>query len=109
LQLENQRFVNRCQLLADELNHFFLQDRPDYVYWVERSGKAHKNLSLNAAPIDVAEFLRQRLFESDTSIIMTSATLATSVLPTSRRQNQSESTRPAGKMPALPGNCHHIM
>ena len=43
---------------------------------MERSGKAQKNLALNAAPIDVAEFLRRRLFESDTSIIMTSATLA---------------------------------
>jgi ATP-dependent DNA helicase DinG len=32
---------------------------------------------LNAAPIDVAGFLRRRLFESDTSVIMTSATLAT--------------------------------
>jgi ATP-dependent DNA helicase DinG len=44
---------------------------------VERTGKAQKNVALNAAPIDVAGFLRRRLFESDTSIIMTSATLAT--------------------------------
>src|SRR6185436_4909730 len=54
------------------------QGMSDHVYWVERSGKAHRNLSLNAAPIDVADFLRRRLFESDTSIIMTSATLAVS-------------------------------
>jgi Rad3-related DNA helicase len=43
-------------------------------------GRAHRqgaqNLALNAAPVDVADFLRRRLFESDTSIIMTSATLA---------------------------------
>jgi ATP-dependent DNA helicase DinG len=45
------------------------------VYWVERTGKAQKTLALNAAPVDVAEFLRRRLFESDTSVIMTSATL----------------------------------
>jgi ATP-dependent DNA helicase DinG len=32
-------------------------------------------LSLNAAPVDVAEYLRRRLFETDTSVIMTSATL----------------------------------
>ncbi len=31
--------------------------------------------SLNAAPVDVAGYLRRRLFESDTSVIMTSATL----------------------------------
>jgi ATP-dependent DNA helicase DinG len=43
---------------------------------VERGGKSQRNLSLNAAPVDVAEYLRRRLFETDTSVIMTSATLA---------------------------------
>jgi len=57
---------------------FLEQSARDHVYWVERSGKAQKNLALNAAPVDVADFLRRRLFESGTSIIMTSATLATS-------------------------------
>src|SRR5205085_3749066 len=47
------------------------------VYWVERGGKTQRNLALNAAPIDVAAYLRRRLFESETSVIMTSATLAT--------------------------------
>ena len=47
-----------------------------FIGW-NAGGKAHRNLSLNAAPIDVADFLRRRLFESDTSIVMTSATLAT--------------------------------
>ena len=41
-------------------------------------GKAQKTLALNAAPIDVAEYLRRRLFGSDTSVIMTSATLSVS-------------------------------
>jgi ATP-dependent DNA helicase DinG len=68
----------RLAELRDEVKAFLEQSAADHVYWVERSGKAHKNLALNAAPIDVAEFLRRRLFESDTSIIMTSATLATS-------------------------------
>jgi ATP-dependent DNA helicase DinG len=68
----------RLAELRDEVKAFLGQGAPDHVYWVERGGKAHKNLALNAAPIDVAEFLRRRLFESDTSIIMTSATLATS-------------------------------
>lgn len=64
--------------LKVEVAEFLSQQAEDHVYWVERSGKAHKNLALNAAPIDVAEYLRRRLFESDTSIVMTSATLATS-------------------------------
>jgi ATP-dependent DNA helicase DinG len=63
--------------LKVEVAEFLGQSAGDHVYWVERGGKVHRNLSLNAAPVDVAEFLRRRLFESDTSIIMTSATLAT--------------------------------
>ena len=63
--------------LRDEVKLFLEQSADGHVYWVERSGKAHKNLSLNAAPVDVADFLRRRLFESETSIILTSATLAT--------------------------------
>ncbi|MCU0783362.1 MAG: DEAD/DEAH box helicase family protein [Verrucomicrobia bacterium] len=63
--------------LKAEVAEFLSQGAEDHVYWVERTGKAQKSLSLNAAPIDVADFLRRRLFESDTSIIMTSATLAT--------------------------------
>jgi len=86
-----------CNRRLDELRGavkaFLEQSAPDHVYWVERSGKAQKNLSLNAAPIDVAEFLRRRLFESDTSIIMTSATLATRSQSVVSSQ-QSEARRP---------------
>jgi len=63
--------------LKAEVVEFLGQGAEDHVYWVERTGKTQKSLSLNAAPIDVADFLRRRLFGSDTSIIMTSATLAT--------------------------------
>ena len=81
----------RLTELRDEVKAFLEQGVPEHVYWVERGGKAHKNLALNAAPIDVAEFLRRRLFESDTSIIMTSATLATNVAPASRRLGKGQS------------------
>src|SRR5450755_1249622 len=63
--------------LKVEVAEFLSQRADDHVYWIERGGKSQRNLSLNAAPVDVAEFLRQRLFETDTSVIMTSATLAT--------------------------------
>ncbi len=66
----------RLAELRDEVKAFLEQSQAEHVYWVERGGKTQRNLSLNAAPVDVAEFLRRRLFESDTSIIMTSATLA---------------------------------
>lgn len=64
--------------LREEIATFLSQSAAESVYWVERGGKGKTNLQLNAAPIDVADFLRRRLFGSDTSIIMTSATLAMS-------------------------------
>ena len=66
----------RLAELRDEVKLFLEQGSDSHVYWVERAGKSGRNLSLNAAPIDVADFLRRRLFESDTSVIMTSATLS---------------------------------
>ncbi len=62
--------------LKMEVAEFLNQQADDHVYWVERAGKTQRNISLNAAPVDVAEFLRRRLFESETSVIMTSATLS---------------------------------
>jgi ATP-dependent DNA helicase DinG len=73
--------------LRDGLAQFLSQSAPQHVYWVERAGKGRQNLTLNAAPINVAEFLRQRLFGADTSVIMTSATLATC-------QNKNSEPRP---------------
>jgi len=61
--------------LREALQVFLSQSAPDHVYWVERAGKTQQNLTLNAAPVDVSSHLRQRLFGSDTSIILTSATL----------------------------------
>ncbi len=48
----------------------------DHVYWVERTGKAAQNITLNAAPVDVAPVLRRMLFREDCTSILTSATLA---------------------------------
>lgn len=68
----------RLAELRQEVALFLNQSEEHYVYWVERTGRAQRTLALNAAPIDVAEFLRRRLFRNETSIIMTSATLSTS-------------------------------
>jgi ATP-dependent DNA helicase DinG len=62
--------------LREEVAAFLGQTADQHVYWVERTGKTQRNITLNAAPIDVAAFLRQRLFGADTSVIMTSATLS---------------------------------
>ncbi|MCC6234717.1 MAG: DEAD/DEAH box helicase [Verrucomicrobiales bacterium] len=67
----NRRITEIREQVAEFLNHAV----EDHVYWVERSGKAHRNVTLNAAPVDVAAYLRRRLYGSETSVIMTSATL----------------------------------
>ena len=64
--------------LREEVAVFLSQSATEHVYWVDRGGKAQKNLALNAAPVDVADFLRRRLFGSETSVVMTSATLGIS-------------------------------
>jgi ATP-dependent DNA helicase DinG len=64
--------------LREEVAVFLSQSASDHVYWVERTGRVHKTLALNAAPVDVADYLRRRLFGSDTSVVMTSATLSVS-------------------------------
>jgi ATP-dependent DNA helicase DinG len=66
-----------CEL-RDGVALFLSQSAEDHVYWVDRTGRSQKNLTLNAAPVDVADYLRRRLFRSDTSVVMASATLATS-------------------------------
>lgn len=71
----------RLAELREEVKMFLEQGAEQHVYWVERSGKAQRTLALNAAPVDVAAFLRRRLFGGETSIIMTSATLSVSGRP----------------------------
>lgn len=74
-----------CNLRLDELREavadFLSQRQKNCVYWVERSGKLDRNISLHAAPLEVAGYLRARLFETDSSVILTSATLSISAGP----------------------------
>lgn len=81
----------RLAELREGVATFLSQSADACVYWVERTGKAQKNLSLNAAPIDVADYLRQRLFGTGTSVIMTSATLAVSAV-VSRQSSVAKTT-----------------
>jgi ATP-dependent DNA helicase DinG len=93
----------RLAELREELAMFLGQSAENHVYWVERSGKTQRNLALNAAPVDVAEYLRRRLFQSDTSVVMTSATLSTtsSIL---NGASSDEVTQPATRSAKNPRN-----
>jgi ATP-dependent DNA helicase DinG len=76
LKAELQDLGRRIRDARDGIEIFLAQSASEHVYWVERTGKAAKFLSLNAAPIDVAPVLRRMLFREDCSSVMTSATLA---------------------------------
>ncbi|MBR5605956.1 MAG: ATP-dependent DNA helicase, partial [Verrucomicrobia bacterium] len=70
---------SRLLEIQNDIGDFLNQAAQEHVYWVERTfgGRLHRpQISLHAAPINVAEYLRQRLFSCDTSVIMTSATLS---------------------------------
>lgn len=73
--------------LREGIEIFLSQSLEHSVYWVERSGKTQKIISLCAAPVEVSEFLRERLFNSGTSVIMTSATLGMRALKSSEEDD----------------------
>ncbi len=74
---EELREINRrLKEIQDNLSCWLGQEEKGHVYWMERAGKSQKNISLRNAPLDVAYWFRKRLFDCDTSLILTSATLS---------------------------------
>ena len=70
--------ANRLDAVAEGLQQWLAQELPDSVYWLEAArGKRGPRITLAAAPIDVGPILRDELFAKVSSVIMTSATLAT--------------------------------
>ena len=66
------RIARRSFELRQEIAFLFESNEKNYVYWYERR---NKGVFLTATPIDVSQILRQRLFESFDTVILTSATL----------------------------------
>ena len=59
------------------LETFLEEKRKNDIYWISYTKSSWgSNLSLCVAPIDVMPLLKERLFESNKSVILTSATLA---------------------------------
>ncbi len=76
LKSELQELGRRIAETRAGISIFLQQSEANYVYWIERTGKTSQNISLNAAPIDVAPVLRRMLFRENCASVMTSATLA---------------------------------
>ena len=76
--------ADRLVGLAGELTHWLEQQSSGFVYWIETTPTryAGPRVTLSAAPIDTGPALRQLLFDTTKSVILTSATLATGRIPT---------------------------
>jgi Rad3-related DNA helicase/REP element-mobilizing transposase RayT len=71
--------AEKVGILAQTLDAVIAQKLEDAVYWMETGGRSdQRKVSLNAAPVKVADGLRKHLFEQVKSVVMTSATLCTS-------------------------------
>ncbi len=75
-KFEIMRFVDRCGVLAEEVDCFLRQGKGDYVYWVEVRDSGSSAVSLRGAPLNVGEDVRRCLFDRYESVILTSATLS---------------------------------
>jgi ATP-dependent DNA helicase DinG len=69
--------AEKLKVLAATIEAIIGQTIEDAVYWIEDGGRARRNMSMHAAPINVADGLRRYLFEKLPSVILTSATLCT--------------------------------
>ena len=74
-EMESQ--VNKIQTLQKQLEVIVAQGLSDTVYWMEVTNRAHRRVSLQAAAVNIAQGLKQHLFQPVHSVILTSATLCT--------------------------------
>lgn len=73
-KLELEDLGRRLQELRLSIRAFLDQEWREHVYWVERTGLS-ATISLNAAPLDIADRFREIFFQSNKPVILTSATL----------------------------------
>ena len=76
--------AEKISLLVQSLDALLKQKLTDTVYWMAVSGQANRRMSLDAAPINVAQGLKMHLFDKIHSVVMTSATLCTARVPAPR-------------------------
>ena len=69
---------DRLQSLAGQIEAWRTQSEDDSVYWMDarETRRGAPRVSLAAAPLDIGPALREQLFDTVSSVILTSATLA---------------------------------
>ncbi len=82
--LDIQATIESCLELSD----------PAMVYWLERVGRKQSIVHLHATPLDVAPYLQKNLFQRNTAVILTSATLGEKAAPEAAAQVIPQSGAP---------------
>ncbi|MCL4220091.1 MAG: hypothetical protein KJZ65_01850 [Phycisphaerales bacterium] len=91
-RFELNAYAARAGDIADAAEALVAQTAPGACYWIDLSDRlaGPPRVSIACSPIDVAPLLRQHLFTGQTSVILTSATLATRTIddlePTERAE-----------------------
>jgi ATP-dependent DNA helicase DinG len=75
-QAELADYHRRISAHCKGLQQFLSLEDEGHVYWVERSGRGGKTISLRSAPLEVGPYLKQALFDRESPVVMTSATLS---------------------------------
>lgn len=91
------------------LNQCININEEDHVYWLERGGRQGRIVSVRSAPLDVSAYLREALFQRNTSAVLTSATLVTgeSMDPFARSVGADDQPRSVVHSPFdYDRNCH---
>lgn len=73
-EIKDQR--SRIHSFYTGINRFINLAEEDHVHWIEKSGRKGHICTLRTAPIDIAPYLREELFNKETSVTLTSATLS---------------------------------
>ncbi len=76
-EVEISSYIRKINVLKDSVELILNQAMENHVYWIEcsRNKKANR-VSINTAPVNIGEILKEELFNEAKPIILTSATLS---------------------------------
>lgn len=100
-KFELNSYCQRAEMIATDAEALVSQSMPGCAYWVEWSTpddaasqvgfrSATPRITYACSPVDVAPLLKERLFNQEHSVVLTSATLATRTVRTDETTESSE-------------------
>jgi ATP-dependent DNA helicase DinG len=75
-RFELNSFIERTKEMAGLIEELLAQKRENSVYWLEEEGRTTRRITMKCAPIHIGDTLREALFSTVGSCVLTSATLS---------------------------------